>query len=329
MVNNSNITSSLLVIDYKDKKGERLYMSNNTILENLNNCNICPRNCNADRTSSKLGICKSSSNLKVAKAYPHLWEEPCISGENGSGTVFFSNCNLNCVFCQNHEISHEAVGKEISTQRLSEIFLELQENGCHNINLVNPSHYALQIVEGIKLARKNGLKIPIAYNSNGYEKVETLKALEGYIQIYIPDLKYFDDKYSVKYSKAPNYFNIASEAITEMVRQIGEPEFDENGIMKKGVIIRHLMLPGLLFDSKKIVDYIYKTFGDSVYLSLMNQYTPMYGAKDFPEINKPLNPKHYDSLIDHCLDIGYKNAFIQESGTSSEVYVPDFNLSGV
>lgn len=304
-------------------------MPNNIILDNLNYCNICPRNCNANRTSPTLGVCKSSLALKIAKAYPHMWEEPCISGEKGSGTVFFSNCNLSCVFCQNHEISHEAKGKEITTQRLSEIFLELEERGCHNINLVNPSHYALQIIEGINLSRKFGLKIPIVYNSNGYEKVATIKALEGYIQIYIPDLKYFNDKYAIKYSKAPNYFNIASKAIEEMVTQIGEPQFDENDIMKKGVIVRHLMLPGLLFDSKKVVDYVYKTFGDSVYLSLMNQYTPMYGAKDFPEIDKTLNPKHYDSLIDYCLELGYKNAFIQESGTSSEVYVPDFNLSGV
>jgi putative pyruvate formate lyase activating enzyme len=304
-------------------------MPHNIILNQLKNCTICPRNCNSDRTSTKVGVCKSSSTLKLAKAYPHMWEEPCISGEKGSGTVFFSNCNLSCVFCQNHEISHEAVGKEISIERLSEIFLELAEMGSHNINLVNPTHYVPQIIEGIKLARQNGLTIPIAYNSNGYEKVETINALKGYIQIYIPDLKYFEDKYAIKYSKAPNYFNIASKSIEEMIKQVGKPKFDENGMMKGGVIIRHLMLPGLLFDSKKVVDYIYKSFGDDVYLSLMNQYTPMCDAKDYPEINKTLNPKHYDSLIDHCIELGYKNAFIQESGTSSEVFVPDFNLSGI
>jgi putative pyruvate formate lyase activating enzyme len=304
-------------------------MINDSIICKLNNCNLCPRDCNVDRTTNKFGFCKSSSNLKVAKAYPHMWEEPCISGEKGSGTVFFSNCNLNCVFCQNHEISHEAVGKEISIERLSEIFLELEKKGCHNINLVNPTHYVPQIIEGIKLARENGLTIPIAYNSNGYEKVETIKSLKGYIQIYIPDLKYFEDKYAIKYSKAPNYFNIASKAIGEMVDQVGKPVFNEQGMMQSGVIIRHLMLPGLLFDSKKVVDYIYKAFGDAIYLSLMNQYTPMYGAKDYPEINKPLNPKHYDSLIDHCIEIGYKNAFIQESGTSSEIFVPNFNLEGI
>ncbi|MEG0772458.1 radical SAM protein [Clostridium sp.] len=295
----------------------------------LNNCNLCPRDCNADRTTNTFGFCKSSSILKVAKAYPHMWEEPCISGEKGSGTVFFSNCNLSCVFCQNHEISHAAVGKEISTQRLSAIFLELEKKGCHNINLVNPTHYVSKIIEGINLAREKGLKVPIAYNTNGYEKIKTIKELEGYIQIYIPDLKYFEDKYAIKYSKAPNYFNIASKAIAEMVGQVGKPVFNEQGMMQSGVIIRHLMLPGLLFDSKKVVDYIYKAFGDDVYLSLMNQYTPMYDAKDYPEINKFLNPKHYDSLIDHCLEIGYKNAFIQESGTSSQIFVPHFNLEGI
>jgi len=267
--------------------------------------------------------------VKVAKAYAHMWEEPCISGENGSGTVFFSNCNLRCVFCQNHEISQQCTGKEISIERLSEIFLEQQQRGCHNINLVNPTHYVPQIIEAIKLSRRNGLTIPIAYNSNGYENVETIRSLKGYIDIYIPDLKYFDDKYAIKYSKTPDYFNIASKAIVEMFNSVGIPVFDDKGIMKSGVIIRHLMVPGLLFDSKKVVDYIYKTFGDDVYLSLMNQYTPMYGAKDYPEINKPLNPKHYDSLVDHCIDLGYKNAFIQENGTSSEVFVPDFNLSGI
>lgn len=300
-----------------------------TSLTSLNKCNICPRKCNADRSSDALGFCKSSTVVKVAKAYAHMWEEPCISGKKGSGTVFFSNCNLRCVFCQNHEISQQCTGKEISIERLSKIFLEQQQRGCHNINLVNPTHYVPQIIDAIKLSRRNGLTIPIAYNSNGYENIETIRSLKGYIDIYIPDLKYFDDKYAIKYSKAPNYFNIASKAIMEMYNSVGTPIFDDKGIMKSGVIIRHLMLPGLLFDSKKVVDYIYKAFGDDVYLSLMNQYIPMYGAESYPEINKPLNPKHYDSLVDHCIDLDYKNAFIQESGTSSEVFVPDFNLSGI
>lgn len=294
----------------------------------LNSCTVCPRNCKVDRTISE-GFCRSGALVKVAKAYGHMWEEPCISGEKGSGTVFFSNCNLRCVFCQNHDISQEDIGKEISTDRLSEIFLEQQERGFHNINLVNPTHYVPQIKEALKKAKEKGLKLPIVYNSNGYEGIESLKSLEGYIDIYIPDLKYFNDKYALKYSKAPNYFAIASAAIAEMVRQTGSPIFNEEGMLQKGVIIRHLMLPGLLFDSKKVVDYIYKTYGDEVYLSLMNQYTPMFKAIDYPEINKALNPGHYEALIDHCLELGYKNAFIQDTGTNTTAFVPDFNLQGI
>lgn len=295
----------------------------------LNNCNVCPRNCGIDRISGKVGFCKSGVTVKVAKAYGHMWEEPCVSGTKGSGTVFFSNCNLRCVFCQNHDISQSSIGKEISVERLSEIFLEQQAKGYHNINLVNPTHYVPQIITALGMAKKSGLTIPVVYNSNGYENIESIKALNGYIDVYIPDLKYFNDKYAIKYSSAPNYFNIASKVIEEMVVQVGTPVFNEDDIMIKGVIIRHLMLPGLLFDSKKVVDYIYKIFGDSVYLSLMNQYTPMFKATEYAEINRPLNPDHYDSLIDYCVDLGYKNAFIQESGTSSTVYVPDFNLQGI
>jgi putative pyruvate formate lyase activating enzyme len=295
----------------------------------LNNCNVCPRNCGIDRISGKVGFCKSGVTVKVAKAYGHMWEEPCVSGTKGSGTIFFSNCNLRCVFCQNHDISQSSIGKEISVERLSEIFLEQQTKGYHNINLVNPTHYVPQIIAALDMAKKSGLTIPVVYNSNGYENIESIKALNGYIDVYIPDLKYFNDKYAIKYSSAPNYFNIASKVIGEMVAQVGIPVFNGDDIMIKGVIIRHLMLPGLLFDSKKVVDYIYITFGDSVYLSLMNQYTPMFKATEYAEINRPLNPDHYDSLIDYCVDLGYKNAFIQESGTSSTVYVPDFNLQGI
>ena len=301
-------------------------MNNLNILES---CTVCARNCSVNRAYGNLGFCKSGASIKLAKAYGHMWEEPCISGKNGSGTVFFSNCNLRCVFCQNHDISQENIGKEVSIKRLSEIFLEQQARGFHNINLVNPTHYIPQIISALDIAKSKGLSIPVVYNSNGYENIESIKKLKGYVDVYIPDLKYFNDKYAIKYSKAPNYFNIASNTILEMVNQVGECEFDDEGIMTKGVIIRHLMLPGLLFDSKKVVDYIYKTFGDKVYLSLMNQYTPMFKAKDYPEIDKPLNPKHYDSLIDHCIDLGYKNAFIQESGTNNTTYVPDFNLQGI
>lgn len=295
----------------------------------LKNCRLCPRNCNINRLNGELGFCKSSDNIKVALVSLHHWEEPCISGTNGSGTVFFSNCNLKCVFCQNHKISAEGIGKEISVERLSEIFLEQQQRGAHNINLVTPTHYVPQIIKSLDLAKSKGLNIPILFNTNGYENIETIKALKGYIDVYLPDLKYFENKYSTKYSNAPNYFEKASEAIKEMFFQVGEPQFNDDGLIQKGLIIRHMMLPGLLFDSKKIVDYIYKTYGDSVYISIMNQYTPMHDAKMFAEINKPLNPKHYDSLIDYCLCLGIKKAFIQEGGTSSENFVPKFNLTGV
>lgn len=299
------------------------------MLELLRSCRLCPRNCGVNRLEEELGFCKSGNKVKVARVSLHKWEEPCISGEKGSGTVFFSECNLKCVFCQNNSISHKGVGKEISIERLSEIFLEQQEKAAHNINLVTPTHFVPQIIEAIKIARKNGLSIPIVYNSSSYENIETVKALEGYIDVYLPDLKYFDDKYAVKYSHAPKYFDTASKAIEEMYLQVGRPQFDEKGMMKKGMIIRHLMLPGLLFDSKKIIDYIHKAFKDNVYISLMNQYTPFGSVEKYPEINKPLNPKHYESLIDYCLSLGIKNAFIQEEGTVSESFIPKFDLRGV
>lgn len=299
------------------------------MLEELRNCMLCPRNCSIDRTANKAGFCKIGSKVTLARVSLHHWEEPCLSGKNGSGTVFFSGCNLKCVFCQNNTISHKGVGMEISIERLSEIFIEQQSKGAHNINLVTPTHFVPQIIEAIKIARNKGLILPIVYNCSGYENIETLKALKGYIDIYLPDLKYYNDKYSIKYSNAPNYFAITSKAIEEMYNQVGKAVFDTDGMMKKGVIIRHLMLPGLLFDSKKIIDYIYNTFGDNVYISLMNQYTPINNLEKYPEINKPLNPKHYESLIDYCLSLGIKNAFIQEEGTVSESFIPEFDLRGV
>jgi putative pyruvate formate lyase activating enzyme len=299
------------------------------MINNLNNCKLCPRDCGINRLDNKLGYCGAGKYIKIARAALHQWEEPCVSGTKASGTVFFTNCNLKCVFCQNHTISQESIGREISIERLSDIFLELQAQGTHNINLVTPTHYVYQILEAIKLSKDKGLILPILYNSSGYENVETIKLLDGYIDVYLPDIKYFDDKYALRYSNAPGYFKYASEAVREMFKQVGEAEFSEDGIIKKGVIIRHMMLPGLLFDSKKIIDFIYNTFGDSVYVSIMNQYTPIHKASLFNEINKPLNPKHYDSLVDYALSIGIKNGFIQDSGTSSEAYVPSFNMEGV
>jgi len=295
----------------------------------LENCNLCPRRCGVNRLKGQLGFCKAGDKVKLARAALHHWEEPCISGSAGSGTVFFSNCTLKCVFCQNSEISQCSIGKEISIDRLAEIFVELQEKKALNINLVTPTHYVPQIIEAIKLAKDRGLTIPILYNCSGYENVETIRLLKGFIDVYLPDLKYFNSKYSSKYSNAPDYFTYASAAIKEMLEQVGDPVFDENGIIKKGVIIRHMMLPGLLFDSKKIIDYIYSTFGHRVYISIMNQYTPNFKSCDYPEINRPLLPAHYDALIDYALELGVKNGFIQEEGTASKVFIPDFNLEGV
>lgn len=300
------------------------------MLNLLEKCELCPRRCGINRLNGEIGFCKSGKDVKLARADLHFWEEPCISGSNGSGTVFFSNCNLNCVFCQNHCISQDNLGKEVSIERLSEIFLNLQKKGANNINLVTPTHYIPQIIEALKLSKKTGLNIPILYNTNGYDSVDALRALDGLIDVYLPDLKYFNNKYSVKYSKAPEYFQNATKAIDEMIRQVGFPKFDENGIIQKGVIIRHLMLPGLLFDSKKVIDYIYATYGESAYISIMNQYTPMHKAYEYPEINKKLSDSHYDSLINYALNLGIKNGFIQESGTNSEDFVPDFiSLKGI
>ena len=304
-------------------------LNNACFLNMLEKCNLCPRKCFVNRLDGELGFCMASKDIKVAKVTLYDWEEPCISGTSGSGTVFFSNCNLNCVFCQNHKISQVGTGKIVSITRLSEIFLEQQQKGAHNINLVTPTHYVPQIIEALKLAKSKGLSIPILYNSNAYENIETIRALKGFIDVYLPDLKYYSDKYALKYSKAPDYFNVASEIITEMVSQVGATKFDDDGIIQSGVIIRHLMLPGLLFDSKKVIDFLYTTFSESVYISLMNQYTPMYQAFEYPEINKQLNPTHYDCLIDYCLKLGITKCFIQEGGTATKAFIPDFDLSGV
>lgn len=294
----------------------------------LEKCTLCVRNCNVNRLNGQIGVCNSTTSLKIARAKLHYWEEPCISGNNGSGTVFFSNCNLKCVFCQNHSISQEGNGLEISIERLSEIFLELQLQGAHNINLVTPTHYVPQIIEALKISKSKGLNIPILYNTNSFDSLETIKMLNGYIDVYLPDFKYFDDKYAIKYSKAQGYSKNTLEIIKEMVSQVGKPQFKDD-IIQKGVIVRHLLLPGLLFDSKKVIDTLYNNFGDDIYISFMNQYTPLHNAKNFPEINKSINPKIYDSLVNYAISIGVKNGFIQEEGTSSESYVPSFKNEGV
>lgn len=295
----------------------------------LENCKLCKRECSINRLKGELGFCAATDKIKIAKASLHFWEEPPISGSNGSGTIFFSHCNFKCVFCQNYDISQEYNGANISIERLSEIFLELEQKGANNINLVTPTSYVPQIIAALDIARNNGLTLPILYNTNGFDTLDTIKLLDGYIDVYLPDYKYFDDKYAIKYSKVSGYKDNLLPILKEMFRQTGNALFDENGRITKGVIIRHLLLPGLLFDSKKIIDSIYNTFGDNVYISIMNQYTPMFNASNYPEINKSVNPKLYNALIDYASELGVKNGFIQESSSSTEYFIPKFNLDGV
>lgn len=288
------------------------------------NCKLCPRECGVNRKKGYYGFCGLDDKIKIARADLHFWEEPCISGENGSGTIFFSGCNLKCVFCQNYDISTLNKGYNISCEELAEIFIKLQDKGANNINLVTPTHFTYDIIKALDIAKNNGLNIPVVYNTGGYEKIDTLKLLEGYIDVYIPDMKYYNDKFAMEYSSAPDYFNISSMAVNEMYRQVGNPVFDDNGIMKKGVIIRHLMLPGLLFDSKKIIDYIYEKYNDSVYLSLMSQYTPMPQCKTIKRLNNPLSKKHYDTMVNYCIEKGMENVFIQDEGANDECFIPEF-----
>lgn len=298
-------------------------------LQLLKDCTLCPRECHVNRISGKKGYCNETSELVVARAALHLWEEPCISGEKGSGTVFFSGCAMGCIYCQNHNIASGLAGKKITVERLSDIFLELQDKKAENINLVTPSHYVPHIVDAIEIARGKGLRIPMVYNCSGYEKVDTLKMLEGYVDIYLPDLKYMNSEPARKYSNCPDYFNYASNAIQEMVRQVGEASFDEQGMMKSGVVVRHLTLPGYLEDSKKIVRYLYETFGDTIYISIMNQYTPLMTVGKHPELNRRITDEEYNELVDYAIELGVENGFIQEGETASESFIPEFNEEGV
>lgn len=287
-------------------------------------CNICPRRCGADRENGRLGFCGASNKIRIARAALHFWEEPCLSGANGAGTVFFSHCNMKCVYCQNYRISTRGAGHEVSIGELAEIFLDLQSQGANNIDLVTPTHYALDIAEAVKKAKDSGLHIPVLYNCGGYESVETLKRLEGLIDIYMPDMKYYRDKYAVKYSSAPRYFETACAALEEMYRQTGAFVLDENGIMQSGVIVRHMMLPGLMLDTKKIMDYLFDTYGNNIYISLMSQYTPLKNVERFPELNRKIDMKKYNSIVDYCMNRGMENVFIQEGSAAKESFIPCF-----
>ena len=284
-------------------------------------CTICPHNCKINRTKNP-GRCKSTDKIKIALYSIHNFEEPCISGEKGSGTIFFSNCNMNCVFCQNYEISQLGRGKEITIEELANVMIKQQERNVQNINLVTPTSYALHIVEAIKIARKKGLKIPIVYNTNGYESVETLKLLEGYVDIYLPDLKYYYDDLAKKYSKVDNYFEIATKAIQEMYRQVGIPVLDENGVMKKGLMIRHLILPNEVQNSKKVLKWVKENIDSNVYVSIMAQYFPTYKAKEIPEIARKITKEEYEKVENYLYELDFENGYIQELGEHEEEYVP-------
>ena len=289
--------------------------------ELFNKCNLCPRECSVNRNNKELGYCRASNKLKIGGYHLHMWEEPIISGKNGSGTIFFSYCNLRCIYCQNYDISIYDNGEEITIDRFANICLELQDMGAENINLVTPSHYIPLIREGLIMAKDKGLNIPIIYNTSGYEKVDSLRLLDGLIDIYLPDFKYYDDNFG-KYSNVNNYFEIADKAIQEMYRQVGS-SIIKKGIMRRGIIVRHLVLPHHSDDSKKVVKYLYDKYGDNIYLSIMNQYTPVRRCK-YLELNDKVSEREYDNVIDYAYDIGIRKCFVQDSESQSDSFIPVF-----
>lgn len=337
----------------------------------MKSCMLCPRKCGVNRTQGEKGVCGQTDELRVARAALHMWEEPCISGSRGSGAVFFSGCALHCVFCQNHAIADGAAGKSITVGRLAEIFLELQAQGANNINLVTAGHFTPQVMKALDLAKRQGLTLPVIYNTSAYEEAETIRSLEGYVDVYLPDLKYVDPILSRKYSHASNYFEKAGAAIAEMVRQTGEMKFvlemetagsqavedrgklagsqatrgqketmgvaeyqrrseqGESLLMTRGVIVRHLLLPGCMEDSKRVLDYLLDTYGDRIFISIMNQYTPIPHVAAYPELNRRVTDREYNAVIDYALERGLENGFIQEGGTAEESFIPEFDNFGV
>ena len=294
-------------------------------------CDLCPRKCLVDRKKGEKGICGQTENLKVARAALHFWEEPCISGDAGSGAVFFSGCPLHCVFCQNENIANGTVGKEISLERLVDIFLELQEKGANNINLVTPGHFVTQIVKALDQARREGLTLPVVYNTSSYETVDTIKMLDGYVDIYLPDFKYMSPVLSKKYSHASDYAEVAKAAIAEMVRQTGKAVFvngDEDNLILSGTIVRHLTLPGCMADSMQILKYLHDTYGDKIYISIMNQFTPLSNLEKYPELNRRITDEEYETLVDYAIDIGIENGFSQEGVTAEESFITAFDSEG-
>lgn len=301
-------------------------------MKNMNkyeNCLLCPRKCGINRSTGQTGICGVSSEIKVARAALHYWEEPCISGKRGSGAVFFSGCSLHCVFCQNREISDGKEGKVISKERLSDIFMELADKGANNINLVTPGQYIPDIVWAVNDAKSRGMKLPIIYNTSGYENVTELKLLEGIVDVYLPDFKYMDSTLSAMYSRAKDYPSVAKQALSEMVRQQPDVVIDDaTGLIQKGVIVRQLLLPGHVNDTKNVLKYLYDTYHDHVYISMMSQFTPI-ALKDYPEINRTVTRREYERLVDYALEIGITNAFIQEGDVAKDSFIPAFDCEGV
>ena len=290
---------------------------------------MCPRKCGINRSTGQTGVCGVSSEIKVARAALHYWEEPCISGKRGSGAVFFSGCSLHCVFCQNREISDGKVGKVISKERLSDIFMELADKGANNINLVTPGQYIPDIVWAVNDAKSRGMKLPIIYNTSGYENVTELKLLEGIVDVYLPDFKYMDGTLSARYSRAKDYPSVAKQALSEMVRQQPDVVIDDaTGLIQKGVIVRQLLLPGHVNDAKAVLKYLYDTYHDHVYISMMSQFTPI-ALKDYPEINRTVTRREYERLVDYALEIGITNAFIQEGDVAKDSFIPAFDCEGV
>lgn len=315
----------------------------NKIRQYYKNCTLCPRNCGVDRTAGKTGACGMTDTLVVARAAKHMWEEPCISGTKGSGAVFFGGCNLKCMFCQNQKISRGQAGKEIDAVRLAEIFLELQEQDVNNINLVTGTHFLPHIIEALGLAKEQGLAVPIVYNCSGYESVDALKRLEGYVDVYLPDFKYMDEDMAQSYSRAKDYPTIAQKAIAEMVRQqplaVFAPESGkskrlsleakEGYVMKKGVLVRQLLLPGGLEDAKKIVGYLHEYYGNQIYISMMSQYTVMKEVKNHPVLGKNVSKEEYEAYLTYAQDIGVTHGFFQEGGVNLESFIPEFDCYGV
>ena len=294
----------------------------------ITNCNLCPRRCGVDRRS-QAGFCGAGAKVRIALVSLHQWEEPCLVGEKGAGTVFFSYCNLRCVYCQNHEISHGGRGEEVTVERLAEIFLEQQARGAATLDLVTPTHYVPQIIAALDMARGKGFALPVVYNSSGYETVAAIEALRGYVDIFLPDLKYREEASGSEYSAAADYFACASEAIKKMVEITGPVQFADNGQMKRGVLVRHMVLPGHRHESMALVKWLWETFGKNIQVSLMSQYTPMYKASEHKKINRRLTTFEYESVVDYALSLGLENAYVQERRSASEEYVPDFNGTGV